>query len=393
MKKLLFTGYFCLLLGTSVIASPYDTITVNSYNLSSVIPNSYIRGVIAQGDVTRWNVNTFPLKVYIQQGSGVPEYYITQIKKAYAKWQNVTGGYISFSLVSSPDNADMKCYFEPDLPNLSGDTAGYHQFKYNGNLIADSVIRFRYADSKGRNFSPEMIYDVALHEIGHSLGLAGHSSKSSDLMYPVTVNRNYDISKRDLTTLKLLYSMVPDNTNKPLTESEKANLMTKAQVVGGEEQLLADAETAAKINTKITPDDPSSKIRLAIAYQKNGNYTKAINEYKSIIPLIDSSDIKTEIYAEITNCYISLKNYTAAQNCANYTYKKHPSQRSIVLYPQVLYAKGAKTNAVTKLIQIINNDTGNQYAIVLLKQIYNKEKNNYKLRKEILSALEEKGLL
>ncbi len=393
MKKLLLTGCLCILISAAVTASPYDTITVNPYNLSSVIPNSYIRGVIAQGDVTRWNVSTFPLKVYIQSDSGVPSYYVSQIKKAYAKWQNVTGGYISFRLVSSPDNADMKCYFEQDLPNLSDDTAGYHQFTYSGDTIADSVIRFKYTDGEGRPFSQEMIYNVALHEIGHALGLAGHSSKSSDLMYPVSMNRNYDISKRDLTTLKLLYSMVPDITNKPLTPSEKSNLMTKLQVVGGKEQLMQDAETAARINTKITPQDPSSKLRLAIAYQKNGNYSKAISEYKSIIPLVESSDIKAEIYAEITNCYISLKNYTAAQNCANYAYRKHPSQRTIVLYPQVLYARGAKTEAVTKLIQILSEDTGNDYAIVLLKQIYNKEKNNYKLRKDILLALKKQGLL
>lgn len=393
MKKLLLTGLLCVFLEAGVIASPYDTIYINPYNLNETVANSYIRGVIAQGDVTRWNTTTFPLKVYIQQNSGVPAYYVNEIKKAYNKWQNVTGGTISFKLVSSPENADMKCYFEQDLPNLSDDTAGYHQFKYYGDTIADSVIRFRYTDKNGRAYPADMIYNVALHEIGHSLGLAGHSSKSSDLMYPISLNRKYDISKRDLTTLKLLYSMVPDLTNKPFTSSDKSNLLTKEQVVGGAEQLRKDAETAAKINTKITPDDPSSKLRLAMAYQKNKNYTAAIKEYKSIIPLIDSSELKVEIYSEITNCYIKLKNYTAAQNCANYTYKKYPTQRTAVLLPRVLYEKGAKTDAVIKLLRILKNDSDNEYAVVLLKQIYNKEKNNYKLRKEIFMTLKKEGKL
>ena len=393
MKKLLYTGILCIFFSAGAFASPYDTIYINPYNLNEIVPNSYIRGVIAQGDVTRWNTKTFPLKVYVQQDGNVPDYYTAQIKRAYGKWQSVTGGKISFKFVSSPQNADMKCYFLPDLPNLSDDTAGYHQFKYYGDTIADSVIKFRYANKNGKPYPSAMIYNVALHEIGHALGLAGHSSKSSDLMYPISMNRSYDISKRDLTTLKLLYSMVPDLTNKPITSSEKANLLTKEQVVGGEAQLRKDAETAARINTKITPDDPSSKLRLAIAYQKNRNYAAAIKEYKGIIPLIDSSEMKSEIYSEITNCYISLKNYTAAQNCANYTYKKYPSQRTAVLLPRVLYAKGAKTDAVMRLARVLKNDSANEYAVVLLKQIYNKEKNNYKLRKEIFATLKSEGRL
>ncbi len=392
MKKFLLALFF-IFIPVYVMASPYDTIDIDPYNLDEAIANSYIRGVIAQGDVTRWNTRTFPLKVYIQQDSGVPGYYISEIEKAYNKWENVTGGQISFQFVSSPQNADMKCYFAPDLPNLSDDTAGFHQFKYYGDTIADSIIKFRYANKNGNPYSAAMIYNVALHEIGHSLGLAGHSSKSSDLMYPISMNRNYDISKRDLTTLKLLYSMVPDLTNKPLTSSDKANLLTKEQVVGGKAQLNKDAETAARINTKITPDDPSSKLRLAMAYQKNKNYSEAIKEYKSVIPLVDSSKLKVEIYSEITNCYIKLRDYTAAQNCANYAYQKYPTQRTVVLLPEVLYAKGAKTDAIVKLVKILKNDSSNEYAVDLLKQIYNKEKDNNNLKKEIYKALKDVGKL
>ena len=391
MKKFFIIICFTLI-GLISYSAPYDSIYINPYNLSETVANSYIRGVIAQGDVTRWNKNSFPLSVYVQSG-GVPEYYVTTIKKAYMRWQSVTSGAVSFRFTSSPQNADMKCYFTSDFENLSEDTVGYHQFKYMGNRIADSVIKFRITDKNGRPFQSQILYNVALHEIGHSLGLAGHSSKSGDLMYPISKARNYDFSKRDLTTLKLLYSMIPDNTDKPISASDKSRLLTKSQVVGGEARLKQDAQTAAKINTNITPQDPSSRYRLAKAYQENKNYTQAIKEYKSVISMVDSSELKVKLYAEITSCYVSLKNYTAAQNCANYTYKKYPSQLSIVLLPTVLYAKGAKTDAIIRLGKIVANDRENEYAITILKQIYNKEKNNTKLRASILKTLKEENLI
>ncbi len=391
MKKF-FVTFLIVFIGLISYSAPYDSIYINPYNLREVVANSYIRGVIAQGDVTRWNKSSFPLGVYIQS-NGVPEYYVSAVKKAYLKWQTVTGGAVSFKFVSSPQNADMKCFFTYDFSNMSEDTVGYHQFKYMDDKIADSIIKFRVTDKNGNSFSSQILYNVALHEIGHSLGLAGHSSKSGDLMYPVAQKRNYDISKRDLTTLKLLYSMVPDCTDRPLSTSDKANLLTKAQVVGGEARLKQDAQTAAKINSNITPQDPSSRYRLAKAYQENKNYTKAIQEYKNVISMVDSSDLKVKLYAEITNCYIKLKNYTAAQNCANYTYKKYPSRLSVVLLPTVLYDKGAKTDAVVCLCKIVSADRNNEYAIMLLKQIYNQEKNNTKLKLSILKTLKEENIL
>ena len=391
MKKFFITILF-MFMGTISYSSPYDSIYINPYNLQEIVANSYIRGVIAQGDVTRWNKNSFPLSVYVQT-NGVPDYYVSAVKKAYMRWQSVTGGAVSFKFVSSPQNADMKCYFTSDFGNLSEDTVGYHQFKYMDDKIADSTIKFRLVDQNGKQFQNQVLYNVALHEIGHSLGLAGHSSKSGDLMYPVSKSRNYDFSKRDLTTLKLLYSMVPDNTDKPISASEKSKLLTKAQVVGGEERLKQDAQTAARINTNITPQDPSSRYRLAKAYQENKNYSQAIKEYKNVISMVDSTDLKVKLYAEITSCYISLKNYTAAQNCANYTYKKYPSRLSIVLLPTVQYAKGAKTDAVVRLCQIVAKDRDNEYAVTFLKQIYNQEKNNTKLKLSIIKALKEQNLI
>ena len=384
MKKFFVTTCMLTILGTSVWASNYGSININRYNLSSVVPNSYIRGVISQGDVTRWNPLTFPLKVYVQE-NGVPPTYVKQLKKAYMTWQNTTKE-VSFVFVNSKEDADMKCVFVHDLPNLSDDTLGFHQFKFLGNKIADSVITFMLTDPYGNEFDADLFYTVALHEIGHSLGLAGHSSNSKDLMYPITSARTYDFTKRDLTTLKLLYKMVPDNTNEDFTFEQEKNLFTKEEVVGDESRLKKDAVTAAKINSGITPKDPSVKARLVKAYKEDGNYSAAIKELKSLIPLVSDSDIKSELYAEMAECYILLRNYTAAGNCIKYASSKYPSDRIQVLNARLQYVQGQKNSAVKNLLYLYKQNN-NPYAGQMLKEIMEKEKNNESIMNLIYKEL------
>ena len=163
--------------------------------------------------------------------------------------------------------------------------------------------------------------------------------------------------------------MIPDNTNRAFSSDQKSKLMTKTQVVGGEERLNQDAQTAAKINSDIVPNDPTSKVRLANAYKKNKNYAAAVKAYKECVLLVDSSELKAEIYAEIAECYILQKNYTAAQNCINYASKRYSSDRLSVQAVNIKYNKGQKTAAVQELLDLYDNGR-NGYAANLLKEIY-----------------------
>lgn len=386
MKRFILTGLIVAALQTSVIASEYSSIYINRNNLSSVVANSYIRGVIAQGDITRWNTSYLPLNVYIQT-QGVPQEYITQLKRAYKSWQTATDGEVTFALVNSPDDADLKCIFTNNIPDTSEDTVGIHQFKYYGNEISDSTIYFRYTNKHGQQFSSDLFYTIALHEIGHSLGLAGHSSNPNDLMYPVSTARNIGFSKRDLTTFKLLYKIIPDISNIEFDEEDKEGLYTKAQVVGGESRLKDDAATAAEINKRITPNDPNTRLRLAMAYQEKGSYTQAINEYKAAVAMIDSREVKSAVYCQIAECYIKMKNFSAARNCANYANTHYPSTETKVLPAKIQLANGQKQAAVKTLLPLWNNDK-NSEAGRMLKEIYLNNKNNSTIKKLIESNMQ-----
>ena len=50
---------------------------------------------------------------------------------------------------------------------------------------------------------------IALHEIGHALGINGHSSDSKDIMFMSVDKNQTTLSRRDVETLKALYKLKP----------------------------------------------------------------------------------------------------------------------------------------------------------------------------------------
>jgi predicted Zn-dependent protease len=171
--------------------------------------SDYLKGY----ETCYWNLNRFPLKVYIdnseQRGFG-PKLY-EYMKKAVDEWSETPGMEGRIKFVDDREDADI--YFErvsnyDQIPYGSGGGASA-SFVRRGNKTTKEIDRVHlrlfckeHDLDKLSNHAVSQLYTLALHEFGHGLGLA-HSPSGLDVMY--WKSAMYRLSSRDKASLLRIY--------------------------------------------------------------------------------------------------------------------------------------------------------------------------------------------
>jgi predicted Zn-dependent protease len=200
-----------------------------------------LEGDDAAGDrlfFCRWPAEAMPLSVRVVPAK-IPEAlqdefapkdparYVQAVQSALATWEGELEGLVRFRLVEGEANLTVRLVAErapvpePDLKVL-GSTPVSRACRVRGSdrdaerldvSFERLQLRVFLADEFGL-LEPDQVEWIALHEIGHALGMRGHSPIPADLMYEVARDRimvHEGLSAEDVNSFVSLYQL-PNGT-------------------------------------------------------------------------------------------------------------------------------------------------------------------------------------
>lgn len=171
----------------------------------SAAPGTYIAAVLEDRDSTieRWPARVAqPLRVWIDSASilsGTQASFPEAVRTAFNTW-GTAGIPLRFAFVPSSRDADIRVRWTDHLDHKTGSTTW--RTDRNGWLTAGDITLATHV-SDGFPLDSRGMRAIALHEVGHALGLS-HSQDPKDIMAPLI--RVDVLSLSDRSTIKLLYS-------------------------------------------------------------------------------------------------------------------------------------------------------------------------------------------
>ncbi len=329
-------------------------------NAMQTYGTNYIEQAPLGSDIIRWNTKTFPLKVYadFSTNPNYPEYYNDQITKAFGQWAGASG-FIAFSFINNPAKADIIINFKPSPESGCTETGCKYIVAHTEPIIKNRILKQMIItvydkDATGSFFSDKELYNTVLHEIGHALGIMGHSYSTDDLMYmsnqthaiPTFIQYRSDfqyISPKDVSTLKLLYNIMPTITNTPLSDINEKKLLYAPVILGNLKTIGARKVKEAKEYIAQAPNLPGGYMDLGIAYDDMGNTTKALEAFQKAYNLATSENDRYTILYNIAAMYLNNNKPDSALGYANQAKQIRKTDEIEELIGNIEHAKNAKT--------------------------------------------------
>jgi len=170
---------------------------------------TYIDEILLERDsaLARWPDRTAQtIRVWIGSGANIPGWsdsFPARVRDAFEEWSDL-GIPVRFEFVADSADADVHVAWIDhfDTP-ISGKTLWARDRSW---WIVSANITLALHHNAGEALDDSSVKAIALHEVGHLLGL-DHTSDTTDIMTARV--RVRDLSNADRATMKLLYSLPP----------------------------------------------------------------------------------------------------------------------------------------------------------------------------------------
>ena len=346
-------------------------------------PDNYIKQAPYNQKIVHWG--KIPITYSFRQTKNVPDDIVSAVNEAFDTWERASSARIRFEKTSI--NANIVVNFTQSFiknPKLGEK----YIIAYTIPDIAqdrlnrmDMVLNIVSID--GKPFTPNQMYNTALHEIFHALGFMGHSFNKSDIMYltqdndSIVTDSRITISDADKYTLELLYKIKPDITN----AQELKYDYIPYPVLGDNAEVNYAKTDEAKHYIKKAPRVPAGYIDLAQSYMNNKNYLDAIKNLEKAYYLAYDSDTK---YITLYNLAVA-NYYEKCYELSLFYIKKaieiKDTEELHLLSPNVYNQQNDDKNAIREYERLIRFNPDNIEYSVNLANIYIKQHKYLKARK------------
>lgn len=175
----------------------------------------YVKEVTRKGTF-RWDSAKMPLRVHIPDGQAAPGYrpeFAEILKTSFTDWQDASGGAVRFAFVDNKADSDIEVSWTGDPKTLKSiaEAGEAELFTTKKGIVRGTIALLTVPLMESLPLTDNRMRNICLHEIGHVLGMAGHTTNPHDAMfYSIGVGDVWkDLTKRDSNTIVKLYQ-TPD---------------------------------------------------------------------------------------------------------------------------------------------------------------------------------------
>lgn len=344
-------------------------------------PSNFVKQAPYSQKIMRWG--KLPITYSITREKDVAEYYEKEIESAFNEWEKALEHTILFEKTDKDSNITIELKANnPANKKYDKFVSAYTTPNVFNDKLLNMDIIFYTIDPFAKKMSKIQLYNTALHEIAHALGVMGHSRDTDDIMY---MTKEFKPSKKesrdilqegDVNTIKLLYKIKPEITNSKILTGEYLPEI----VIGDDSDISRVKMEEAKSYIKKVPTVVAGYIDLADSYVNAKDYSRAIRALEHALQIADSDEILEMIYFNLALAYFYDENFELAKMYIDKSIKYENTINKRFLLAEIYSKLGNFDSAEKEYKYLILQDSNNPEYVIALINLYITKKENLKAR-------------